>query len=245
MTDIAAVCFDLDGTLLRDDHLDGVVRRVCATLAREDSRLDAGELAEANRRAWWQSWPEIGDDWFAGRVAADAAPREAWRLALAELGVDDEVIVERAVTLHQAEEFAVLELYPESLDVLGHLRRSGIRLALITNGPSRTQRSKLTAVGIDDVFDAVIVSAEVGVAKPHPAIFHAALDAVGVRPEHAIHVGDNLEADVAGAAAARLTSVWVDRTGVQERTFTAGRPDHVVSDLRGLPELLLTRPDGR
>ncbi|NNC11235.1 HAD family hydrolase [Planctomonas sp. JC2975] len=243
---ITAICFDLDGTLLRDDHIDGVVRRVCATLAKDDARIDAEQLAEANRRAWWEGWPEIGDDWMTGRVAADAAHRAAWQHALADLGVHDEAVVRRAVDLNRAEEFAVFELYPEALEVLTDLRSdANLRLALITNGPSAQQRSKLTAIGIDDLFDAVIVSAEIGVAKPHPAIFTAALDAIGARPEHAVHIGDNLEADIAGAAAARVRSVWVDRHGASTSAPIAGRPDHVISDLRVLPELLRTLPGAR
>ncbi|MHA7986089.1 HAD family hydrolase [Rathayibacter sp. CAU 1779] len=242
MNRITAVCFDLDGTLLRNDLGDRVIGRVCATLAKEDSRLVVDELAEANRRAWWRAWPEVGDDWVTGRAAGDALPRAAWQQALADVGVQDEHIVERAVSLHLAEEFASFELYPESLEVLADLHRTGIRLALITNGPSVQQRSKLTAVGIDDVFDAVIVSAEAGVAKPHPAIFHAALDAIGSRPEDAAHVGDNLEADVAGAAAAGLRSVWVDRPGAAGQAPIVGSPDHVLADLRALPELLRALP---
>jgi putative hydrolase of the HAD superfamily len=70
-------------------------------------------------------------------------------------------------------------------------------------------------------FDVVVTSAELGVAKPDPRLFLVALDALGVAPAGAVHVGDDLEADVAGARAAGVRPVLIDR----ERT--AGTPPGV------------------
>ena len=61
--------------------------------------------------------------------------------------------------------------------------------------------------------DAVVISAELGVAKPDPAIFRAALDRLGARAADAMHVGDSVEDDVAGARAAGLEAVLVARNG--------------------------------
>lgn len=230
---VRAVCFDLDGTLLRDDHVDGVVRRVADELAQRYG-IDATELTTANERVWWEYWPEIGDRWMRGEVPGDDVPTEVWRRALAAVGVTDQDAAAEAFRLHTGIEGARFALYPEAADVLAQLRARGIRIAIITNGPSGLQRSKLAAVGIADGFDAVIVSGEQGVQKPDPAIFALAVDQLGVTAEEALHIGDNQVADVTGARGAGLTAVWIDRTGA-ERTSD---PHAVVTDLRGLLELV-------
>lgn len=66
---IRAVCFDLDGTLLRDDHVDGVVLRVARDLASQYD-LDPDALAAANERVWWDYWPDVGEAWMRGRSPA-------------------------------------------------------------------------------------------------------------------------------------------------------------------------------
>jgi putative hydrolase of the HAD superfamily len=61
--------------------------------------------------------------------------------------------------------------------------------------------------------DAVVISAELGVAKPDPAIFNAALERLGAVAGDALHVGDSIEADVEGARAAGIEAVLVARDG--------------------------------
>lgn len=85
----------------------------------------------------------------------------------------------------------------------------GHKLGVVTNDPAETRDLKLDGIGLADAFE-TIVYAGYGVApKPDPAPFHRALDALDVRPERAVHVGNSIEADVAGAHAADLRSVWV------------------------------------
>lgn len=237
---IQGVCFDLDGTLLRDDHVDGVVRQVAASLAERYGIADADALADANERHWWEYWPEVGAAWLAGEVAPESVPTEVWRRALADVGVADESAPALAVALHGEIEGASFRLYDESREVIDELRGRGIRTALITNGPSGLQRAKLQATGIEDAFDVVIVSGEHGVHKPDPAIFALALDGLGVPAEAALHVGDNLVADVQGAADAGLLAVWVDR-GTAE-VAAESRPATVVGGLRELYDLIESSP---
>ncbi len=67
--------------------------------------------------------------------------------------------------------------------------------------------------GLLELVDGVVSSAEVGAAKPDPAPFARGLELAGVAPEDALHVGDSLENDVAGARAAGVRAVLVDRAG--------------------------------
>ena len=84
-------------------------------------------------------------------------------------------------------------------------------IGIVTNGPTEVQRAKLELLGIDRLVDFVLVSEEFGVAKPDPAIFREALRLAGVKPEEAIFVGDSVEFDMAGARAAGIPTVWVNR----------------------------------
>ena len=74
---------------------------------------------------------------------------------------------------------------------------------MITNGASDTQREKLGVTGIERVFAAIFISAEVGIVKPDPAIFHLALDKLSVGADAAVYVGDYLHHDVAGGEGSR------------------------------------------
>lgn len=230
---IRAVCFDLDGTLLRDDHVDGVVLRVARDLASRYD-LDPDALAAANERVWWDYWPDVGEAWMRGQIPGGDVPLEVWRRALAEVGVTDAVAATAAVALHAELEGQAFSLYPESVEVLGALRERGIRIAIVTNGPSGLQRAKLRAVDLEKAADVVVVSGEHGTHKPDPAIFALTLEALGVAADETLFVGDNQVADVGGARAAGLTAVWIDRRGV-ERTCD---PHAVVTDLRDLLALV-------
>lgn len=231
---IRAVCFDLDGTLLRDDHVDGVVRQVAALLAARFPGVDAEALAAVNEEVWWDYWPAVGDAWMRGEVPGDEVPTEVWRRSLAQLGVTDPDAAALAFALHTSIESELFALYPEAAGVLTALKDRGIRTAVITNGPSGLQRAKLRAVGLAAGFDAVVVSGEVGVQKPDAAIFAHALSMLEVAADEAVHIGDNQIADVGGARAAGLTAVWIDRNGAA----LDSEPHHVVGDLRGLLDLV-------
>jgi putative hydrolase of the HAD superfamily len=102
--------------------------------------------------------------------------------------------------------------YPDSAPALLALRAAGIRLVVVSNW-DWSLHERLTETGLTPLLDGALASAEVGAAKPDPAIFHAALERVGVAPEHAWHVGDTPAADVEGARAAGQEPVYIARDG--------------------------------
>ena len=118
--------------------------------------------------------------------------------------------------------------YPEVPATLERLRAGGARLAVVSNWDV-SLHDVLERTGLRGLVDAVVISSELGVAKPDPAIFRAALDRLGASAADAMHVGDSVEADVAGARAAGLEAVFVARNGAQA-------PDgvRVVASLDGL-----------
>jgi putative hydrolase of the HAD superfamily len=102
--------------------------------------------------------------------------------------------------------------YPEVPGTLARLRADGARLAVVSNWDV-SLHDVLERTGLRRLVDAVVISAELGVAKPDPAIFRLALERLGADADGALHVGDSLEADVAGARAAGLEAVLVVRNG--------------------------------
>ena len=110
----------------------------------------------------------------------------------------------------------------------------GAALGIVTNGEGEPQRAKLAAIGVADHFPVVIASAEAGVAKPDPAIFALACERLGVAPHEAAHVGDRLDLDAHGAAAAGLRGVWLDR----RRTGDAAAGVTTIATLHELPAAL-------
>lgn len=121
--------------------------------------------------------------------------------------------------------------------------RGRARLALCSNWSwTPAALAILEGAGLRDRFDALAISHDVGARKPRPEIFAAALDALGVAPSEAIHVGDNLEADVAGAAAHGLRTVWITRRVADPEAARArnpeARPDWIVRDLAELEAIV-------
>lgn len=91
--------------------------------------------------------------------------------------------------------------------------REEYAVGLLTNGPSVAQRDKLATLGWEDAFDAVAIAGEIGASKPDPAAFDAVLSELGVPASAAVHVGDERDADVAGATNAGLRAVQVTFEG--------------------------------
>jgi putative hydrolase of the HAD superfamily len=110
-------------------------------------------------------------------------------------------------------------------------------IGIVTNGPTEVQRAKLELLEVDRLVDFVLVSEEFGAAKPDPEIFREALRLAGVKQEEAIFVGDSVEFDMAGARAAGIPTVWVNR---DERPWTepGPPPSRQIRSLAELPQLL-------
>ena len=119
-------------------------------------------------------------------------------------------------------------------EALGRLRSAGLRLGVVSNSDGKVEQA-LQAAGLIDYFDVVIDSSRVGIEKPDPAIFRAALEALSVRADEAIYVGDLYEVDVLGARAAGIEAVLL--TANPE----LARPCRTISSIHELADALLTR----
>jgi putative hydrolase of the HAD superfamily len=164
------------------------------------------------------------------------------RAKLAELRRAVATVVRDALPAH-AHEIDVDELtptvvdcfrfapYPEVPAVLDALRERGHRLAVVSNWDV-SLHDVLERTGLAPRFDAVVVSAEIGAAKPDPEPFRRALAALGAEPGDALHAGDRMAEDVEGARAAGVMPVLVDRSGEAQADGVA-----VIPTLDGLLRL--------
>ncbi|GAA3704619.1 hypothetical protein GCM10022224_082640 [Nonomuraea antimicrobica] len=123
----------------------------------------------------------------------------------------------------------LVQCYPGVLSGLGELRAAGWRVGIVTNGMADNQLGKLRRTGLADVVDGYAVSGVEGVRKPDARLFQIAAQRCGASlTGGGWMVGDNLVADIAGAQAAGLRGIWVDRgtwPGYEHRA------DHVVADV--------------
>ncbi len=117
------------------------------------------------------------------------------------------------------------------------------RLALCSNfSHAETARRVLGDAGFDAHLSSVVISDEVGLRKPRAEIFEATLASLGLEPSEVLHVGDDLGADVAGAAALGIQTVWLTRRVADPEAALAAhggpRPDFALDDLLDLPVLV-------
>jgi HAD superfamily hydrolase (TIGR01549 family) len=250
-TELRAVFFDLDGTLLDygEDAWAQTVHVTCAGLAREEPGLDTERLSAAYRRICLTQWEAASAAVRAPSGAVNGASsghaiwRELWHRALVECGHSGDRPApdgpaQRAMELYRDDRMRRYRLYDDVADTLAAVRARVGPLALITNGPVDTQREKLAATGLDRIFEVVLVSGEVGVAKPDERIFELALRALGVEPRVAWHVGDSMVSDVAGAHRAGLgAGVWLNR-GAAARPPDGPAPGHEIASLTELVSLI-------
>ncbi len=104
------------------------------------------------------------------------------------------------------------EPYPDVAPALADLRARGLALVVASNWDCSLPEW-LERAGLWELIDGAVSSASVGAAKPSPAVFLAALEVAGCDPGEAVHVGDSMANDVAGAHAAGIRAVLVDRGG--------------------------------
>ncbi len=124
------------------------------------------------------------------------------------------------------------------VDLLQFLR-GRVKTGLLTNAYDGVeQRARIEQAGLTGLLDGVVVSGEVGLFKPDPAVFHHVLNLLGVPPEQAVYVGDSIPYDMAGARAAGMQTILFSREGKRE-TDLADFSAQGLGELRALLERLL------
>lgn len=126
----------------------------------------------------------------------------------------DTLVAEETVTHDSQGQSLNAEAIDGAPEVLEKLRKRGYRLAIIANDRSVDARNIITANDLEDKFDAIVISEEIGVEKPDGQIFMAALDKLGVEAENAVMVGNRIKTDIVGANRLGMVSIlfkWNNR----------------------------------
>ena len=129
--------------------------------------------------------------------------------------------------------------YPDAVPTLTELKRRGYKLGVIANQNYGTER-RLKNWNLHQFFDIIAASAELGVAKPDPAIFEWALKQAGCCPQNAVMVGDRMDNDMAPANRLGIHSVRLKRGlgAYHEPQSDDEIPEHTISKLSELLDLL-------
>ena len=167
---------------------------------------------------------------------------ERFAAVVERLGIDAPKLSHRLTGIHMGAIRDHTVVLPQHADLLAELH-GRFRLGLCSNfSHSETALSILEESGLSGYFDAIAISDEVGFRKPRSEIFEVTLERLGVGADEALHVGDNLHADVQGAAAAGIASVWITRRVPEAerrlQEFDGPAPDFVIGDLAELIQVL-------
>ena len=229
-----AVLFDLDNTLVMEDAATFAAVRAACAIASSRAGANADSLYAAlppvaeklwkGSRAlpyadrmgiWWGEglWGEFRGEASELRALRAFVPDfrlAVWSQALAAVGVSDAALAAELVETYRTARRARQLVDSEAEPALGKLARDH-RLALVSNGAPDVQREKLAGTTLERYFGAIVISCEVGFGKPDPRIFEIALERIGAEAHEAVMVGDSLARDVAGAHAAGIRAIWIDR----------------------------------
>ena len=223
MTDLDAILFDLDSTLCVSDQ--------------DEEAL----VAEAFDRVSVEQYCTLDDIVAAvDGIPTAETPHEFYEFCFdataRNAGVEDAHASELASAYEACLDHSAVSFRPGAKAALEAASETNV--ALVTNGDEETQTVKLETLGITDAFDThVFVDPRGGVPpKPDPTPFERALSELDVKAENTIHVGDSLRADVAGANAFGIDSVWVP---YEERvTNPTPEPTYTLPSLAEFPTIL-------
>jgi 2-haloacid dehalogenase len=216
---IKAVIFDAYGTLLKNEGIMLVPRRIVAdhglsTRVEDVLRLWIDLYSDATQRPPFRTLREIQGDIL--------------RHLLRQLGVDADAAPYVDLFFQVT---TTVELYPEVPDVLRAL--APVRAAIVSNA----DHEHLAAWAFTLPVEFILVSEAVRAYKPHPLMFRTALRQFGLERHEVLHVGDSDVDDIEGAKAAGLRVAWVNRDGRPRRPGVSA-PDFEIQNLKQLPGLL-------
>jgi putative hydrolase of the HAD superfamily len=203
------------------DTLEGEVPAAQVMIEKVSQRVDA----------------EIQRDYEAGREE-EVEIAAIYDAALRDIGLELEpALIERVMELEQQGWLNSVHIGPDVVATLEELRRRGLRLGIVSNAAylPRLMNAQLAALGLARYFAGVTFSSEIGVRKPHPAIYADALAKVGADPSKTVFVGDRVREDVQGPKALGMRAV-LTREWRQEDD--PGVADFVIARLGELPTVL-------
>lgn len=219
---------DLDDTILRFSAVtEESWRYAYAAFASQLSEIDTEAfLTNINKHArWYWSDAERGRQ---GRLDLATARRLIVRAALADFREGGDQLADATADTYGVRRDELVRPFPGAVETLAQLRYRGIRLALVTNGAGRDQRRKIERFQLASFFDEIFIEGELGYGKPDLRVFRLALARLGITPEDAWMIGNDLEMDIAPATSLGITSIWVDHASEGLPSASPVQPERTV-----------------
>jgi len=210
---IKAVLFDLGDTLNKVDfeHPGEIFQRILTSLGISKS-LD--EI----KTVWLNVEENTNLPSLFGKLPAEEWGEKWNSLVLKHLGIEESEELQKTIHSKWNDSISIIP-YPETKDVLKELQQRGLKLGLISNGYEEDIHFFLERTGLEKTtFDIIVGIDTAQCMKPHPDIFKYALRKLKVRPEEAMFVGDEIEADYNGAKNVGMYALLIDRTGKQKQS---------------------------
>lgn len=178
---------------------------------------------------------------------ADAERHRIWRqklekarrvivgLAFAELGIHDNSLAEGIADRFSTLRDEALRPFPGAIETVQNFKERGIKLALVTNGNSETQRKKIQRFDLSRLFDHILIEGEQGIGKPDERIYIKALQLLGTEPEETWMIGDNIEWDVLAPQRVGIKGIWIHNKRDGYKGLPSEKPLLI---LKSLPEIM-------
>ena len=240
---LKALFLDMDETLCDTSaaNTQAKVLMAEAVEAQYGEHLDGAGFANAYVSGIYREWSDSQRQRYQPMIeqhSEGAFRLQLIRDLLAAQGVanvreEDALALQNTFDRNRLEAF---NFYPGIADYLTEARKL-FTLVVITNGPEYSQTPKIEAVNLHQYVDHIIIGGQEPEQKPAQSIFDKALKLANCEAHEAIHVGDSLAADIAGALASGITSVWIQHQQPLDAELGIN-PQHTVMHPSEIPALL-------
>lgn len=198
--------FDADGTLFA---YDGAEEQAIENVFTHYELPFSASIVETYKRINQAMWMQIEEQ----TISLDELRVLRFELLFEELGIVQDALEFSRMYLHYLGQAA--DLIPGTLEVLEQLHGK-YNMAIITNGITRVQLSRIKKSGLDRYFPHVFTSEAIGVFKPATGFFDVVFDEIGHPPkENVLVIGDSLSSDIAGGVGYDLDTCWYNPNGVE------------------------------
>lgn len=217
------ILFDADETLFHFDDFQGL-QRMFAKFNVEFTAEDYKAYKKTNTELWLQHQD--------GKITVQELHHQRFAAWVRELP-----FTPLELDAHFLDALIEICSVLDGVDDLLQMLKGKVKLGIITNGYTKLMHARLERFGYHDHFDALVISEQVGVAKPHPGIFEHALELMGnPPPEKVLMVGDNPVSDILGGHNAGMDTCWLNMHNQSlPKNIT---PHYQISSINELKQLL-------
>ena len=219
--------FDADNTLF---DFDGAARSAFTATLEHFEIKGTKNFHAIYKRANSFVWKQLED----GKITTEELRYKRFALFLEKIKMERDPMAMNTTFLNELVEHSTL--LEEAKPLLDRLHGQ-YRMAIITNGLKEVQRPRISKVALTEFFDEIIVSDEIGVAKPDAGFFEHTFEAINhPQKDEVLVIGDNLNSDIRGGNGFGLDTCWYNPKGKDK--FDKIKPTYEIKQLSELPKYL-------